>query len=266
MSELVATEVGEGVLAVASPISNAGVVDLGDAVLVIDQLAKREWGTKLREMAARARPGAPVYVLQTHYHWDHLGGGPAFASDAVIGSASSRDLLLAEGGRYLQEGLKDFTRLGDYLPSLLTEGPLAIQGTKRVAVVRFLGRSAHTPVDLVVDLPDDDVVFTGDLLFNGLFPVVDARGSVAGWANSLAELVTFGRQTFVGGHGPVAGKAEISALAGYFGEVLAAAARASRNPDEAAMLRDEPRIGHQAWGRAERHDGTFAKALAEIGS
>jgi glyoxylase-like metal-dependent hydrolase (beta-lactamase superfamily II) len=67
-------------------------------------------------------------------------------------------------------------------------------------------------------------VIAADILFIGVTPVMWA-GPVAGWLAALERLVDTGAQTFVPGHGPVCGVAEIERLADYWRWLESAARR-----------------------------------------
>lgn len=111
---------------------------------------------------------------------------------------------------------------------------------------------AHTAGDVVVHLPDDGVVFTGDILFHGGHPVVWA-GPVAKWVAACDRLLELDAPVVVPGHGPLATPSAVADLKGYF-EYLTNEARprhdAGMSAMEAALDID---LGPYAeWGEAER--------------
>jgi len=97
------------------------------------------------------------------------------------------------------------------------EMPLKVDlGGRVVTVETYPG---HTPGDLILRVPDADVVFTGDLLFQGSYPVtVDA--DMLGWLKTLDAFGRFGRKTmFVPGHGAVCGQEGIEVLKSVFADL-----------------------------------------------
>jgi glyoxylase-like metal-dependent hydrolase (beta-lactamase superfamily II) len=81
---------------------------------------------------------------------------------------------------------------------------------------------AHTPGDLMVHVPDAGVVYTGDILFAGVTPIMWA-GPVANWIAALDTLLELDAGTYVPGHGPVCGRDEAEALKRYWTWLEAAA-------------------------------------------
>ena len=82
------------------------------------------------------------------------------------------------------------------------------------------------PGDVVVHLPDDGVVFTGDILFHGGHPIVWA-GPVANWIAACDRVLELGATVVVPGHGPLATPAAVADLKGYFEFLTARPGRAS---------------------------------------
>jgi glyoxylase-like metal-dependent hydrolase (beta-lactamase superfamily II) len=103
------------------------------------------------------------------------------------------------------EGRLDL-RVGDRSVSLIEVGP------------------AHTRGDVVVHLPAESVVFTGDILFHGGHPIVWA-GPVANWITACERVLELGPAVIVPGHGPLAEPSALEALRCYF-EWLEVEARA----------------------------------------
>ncbi len=92
--------------------------------------------------------------------------------------------------------------------------------------VRYVGTPAHTTNDSIVWIPDREVVFTGDLLFNGGTPFA-LMGSVSGWIEVLETVLRpLGARTLVPGHGPVCGPEVIDDQLAYLRFIQRAAEQA----------------------------------------
>jgi cyclase len=94
-------------------------------------------------------------------------------------------------------------------------------GNKRL-VLTHLG-SAHTRGDVLVHVPADRVLYTGDLLFVGGHPVIWA-GPVENWIKACDYILGLDVEVIVAGHGPIADKAAVRELRSYF-EYISAQAR-----------------------------------------
>ena len=97
------------------------------------------------------------------------------------------------------------------LPSITVSHSLTIHTGDRRIQVLHPGYAAHTDGDLVAWLPDERILFTGDLVFHGLTPLVSA-GSVAGALRCRPRLAGFGADHLVPGHGPVADGSTIESV------------------------------------------------------
>ncbi len=83
----------------------------------------------------------------------------------------------------------------------------------------------HTPTDIIVRVPEQNIVFTGDLLFNAWYPVTfDA--DISAWRATLAKFAGFPKDTlFVPGHGQVCGQEGIATLRAVFDDLAAQASK-----------------------------------------
>ena len=79
----------------------------------------------------------------------------------------------------------------------------------------------HSGTDIVVRVPDQNVVYTGDLLFNGWYPVCfDEKATVSGWRATLAKFAAFDKDTiFVPGHGQICGQEGIAGIREVFDDI-----------------------------------------------
>jgi hypothetical protein len=107
---------------------------------------------------------------------------------------------------------------------------------------------AHTPGDAVVYLPYVGVVFAGDILFNGVTPIMWA-GPVENWIAALELIEGLAPDVVVGGHGPPGGVAEVRALRDYWTHLAEAVGAA---PGEDAGELTERLLGSEEWAAAQR--------------
>jgi len=79
----------------------------------------------------------------------------------------------------------------------------------------------HSGTDIVVRVPAQNVVYTGDLLFSGLYPVCfDPQATVSGWRQTLRTFASWDKDTvFVPGHGPVCGQEGIALFRALFDDI-----------------------------------------------
>jgi glyoxylase-like metal-dependent hydrolase (beta-lactamase superfamily II) len=83
----------------------------------------------------------------------------------------------------------------------------------------------HSGTDLIVRVPEQNVVYTGDLLFNHLYPVAfDEQATISGWRSTLKTFLSYDKDTiFIPGHGQVGGRDAVQLSADLFDDVAAQA-------------------------------------------
>ncbi|MET7515748.1 MBL fold metallo-hydrolase [Streptomyces sp. NPDC005480] len=214
-----AVEVGEGVHAYLQPpggwcLNNAGIIVSGGESALVDTTATEARARHLRATALELNPAAPRAVVTTHFHGDHAFGNFVFPEAVVIGHERTRTEMMA-AGLHLTGLWPDVVWGGIELapPTVTYRDRLTLHvGTIR-AELEHTG-PAHTSNDTVVWLPGQQVLFTGDLVMNGVTPFC-LMGSIAGSLAALGRLRAFGATTVVPGHGPVCGPEAFDAVEGY---------------------------------------------------
>lgn len=225
---------GHGVwAAIATPHgsagSNAGFIVGSTGVLVVDTF--EDPGAARALLAAiRKRTALPVrYVVDTHYHLDHVAGNGVFRDAGAVLLAQrnvrawERTLNLKFFGAKITAAERRMVQ--SYVrPSVLyRDGVEVYLGDRRVVIEVLPG---HTGGDSVVEVPDADVVFTGDLFWGRALPNLIDADTRAQIASDEALAAAHPRATFVPGHGVVGHAADVRAFAGYLSALRAAVAAA----------------------------------------
>jgi len=210
-------KIGEGVYAAIGADggkagSNAGFVVGSNGVLVIDTF---EDPAPARDLLAEIKKttNLPIrFVVNTHYHLDHTGGNAVFAQAGavIIGQRNLRGWERTENLKFFganpkpeQKAMVESLTLPD---ETYTDAIDIYLGTRQIQVRYMLG---HTGGDSVVIVPDADVVFGGDLVWQRHLPnLIDATTS--DWVKTLEKLLAdHPSATFVSGHGDVATPADV---------------------------------------------------------
>jgi cyclase len=79
----------------------------------------------------------------------------------------------------------------------------------------------HSGTDLIARVPEQNVVYTGDLLFSGMYPVCfDTQATISGWRQTLKTFASWDKDTlFVPGHGPICGQEGIALFRALFDDI-----------------------------------------------
>lgn len=191
---------------------NVGAIEGEDFLVAFEAratpVAARDWLRKLREHTDK-----PVrYLVLSHYHAVRVLGASAFDADAVITHETTRELIEERGREDWDSELGRMPRLfrePDSIPGLtrpdltFTEGMrIDLGGGRGELLLRYCGRG-HTAGDLVAWLPQQKILFAGDL--------VEAEAALytgdafhEEWSTGTLDRVKeFGAETLVGGRGAV---------------------------------------------------------------
>lgn len=217
--------------------SNAGLVVDGDEALLVDTLFDLNSTGDMLKSIRDGLGGLDRFdnLVNTHSNGDHTYGNELVNTGEIIASAACShemhqrkpsDLAklmreagnLGEGGLLLRELMGppkfDFEGIEGRMPTKTFEREMDLKvGDKDVKLVNV--GPAHTGGDVLVHVPEDKAVFTGDIVFNKGHPVI-WDGPVQNWINALDLILSWDVETVVPGHGPVAGKAEVRDLKNYF--------------------------------------------------
>ena len=203
--------------------ANQGFVATKEGTVIVDTgFTSSSARGLLREVKKRA-PAPARLVVNTHDHSDHVFGNSAFdeLSPAILAHTNCRTRLL-EMGRVRMNGYLRFdARLRSALKGLRIVPPqityedemdFRVGGTRLRLVHPQSG--AHTTGDTMVLLPDERVLFAGDVIWVGFHPNLE-DANIEGWLNALEAVSKMGVDHIVPGHGPVADKSCIAPLAKY---------------------------------------------------
>ncbi len=237
------TEIADGVYAYVQGdggwcLNNAGLVAGGNGQsLLVDTVATERRARDLRAEVLRLVPEPPRALVNTHFHGDHTFGNYLFPEAVVIAHEQTRTMMDLAGLHLT--GLWPDVCWGDLelaLPDVTYRDALTLHIGGVRAELLHLGPAAHTTNDTAVWLPEQRVLFAGDLVMSNAAPFC-LMGSISGSLAAMERLRALGAETVVPGHGPVGGPELIDANEAYFrwiAELAASGAAAGLTPLELA--------------------------------
>ena len=202
------TESGEGRYAfTAEGDPNSGVIIGDDSVMIVEAQATPRLANKVIECVRSVTDKPISHVVLTHYHAVRVLGASAFNADQIIMSDMARAMVVERGQEDWDSEFQRFPRLfeghesipGLTWPTTTFDGSMSVYlGNRRVDLMH-LGR-AHTAGDIVINVPDQNVMFTGDIVeYHSACYCGD--GHFADWGDTLNNIKSFEVDAIAPGRG-----------------------------------------------------------------
>ena len=239
-------------------VCNGGFLVGKDGALLIEGFISVA-GAAFQMDALRMVSQVPVKgALDTHYHYDHSMGNAFFGANGIplwahantakrivesYGAMQGADkaVFLSPLEKAIKEAKTETARKHreDYLAhvtnvfNIANSSVLALPnhpidpaklpmkmdlGGLTAAIESYPG---HSGTDIIVRVPEQNVVYTGDLLFSGMYPVTfDTGATVSGWRQTLKTFASWDKDTvFVPGHGPICGQEGVALSRALFDDI-----------------------------------------------
>jgi cyclase len=187
---------------------NSTVIVGANGVIVIDAKTTKAGGQELLDDIAKITSKPVTTVIETHSDGDHVNGLAAFPAGVKViaheNNKKEQEAALAKGGPGAPPA--------DHQPTQVItkeKDSLTIEG-ERLELYHWA--PAHTSGDLVVYLPAEKIVATGDIVAaNNPYPRIhdEKNGSTAGWITTAKGIASLDSDTFIPGHGSLQTKADI---------------------------------------------------------
>ncbi|TCZ80050.1 MBL fold metallo-hydrolase [Paenibacillus albiflavus] len=240
-------------------VSNAGIIDLGDAALVFDTFNSQQAAYDLRVAAEELTGKKPAYVVNSHWHGDHIRGNQVFEDAAIIATHETFELMNRMHPDRIRQQIEGLPNIENYLtslrerlestaddqiklgiaqeissieevalslqtlrltlPNLLFDTKLSLYGSKRKVELISVG-AAHTANDMILYLPEEQIVFAADIVLVDTHPMM-LHGDPAHWLVALDQLRELPIKTLVPGHGPLGDWGHINRIQAYIRGITA---------------------------------------------
>ncbi len=191
---------------------NIAVLRFGDGLLLVDS-GLLQTAEAVESHAKTAGPGPIAILINTHYHFDHVGGNVRLGRAGARIIAHETVLQRLSTTQHLAAFDRDVPPLdpeGRPRTTFTDAGALEQAGEK--VTYRHLP-AAHTDGDTTVHFESANVYHAGDLFFNGMYPFIDysAGGSIEGMAADADLMIqaTDGKTKIIPGHGPMATREDL---------------------------------------------------------
>lgn len=250
-------KVSEGVYAAIAKegggsVGNSGFIDLGDRTVIFDTFNTPQAAEDLKRAAEKETSAPITWVVNSHFHGDHIRGNQVFKGSTIISSQTTyekmRDIHPARmekqklgimeltnyihslkqqinRNREIEQKISFLTEVERSLPLLELTLPqqtfkeeITFHGTKRSAKLFTLG-GGHSYCDAMLYIPEEKVIFMGDLLFVRTHPTFFEESLPHRWMDLLKTVGGMDLEKAVPGHGPVGTKEDVATLLEYLEEI-----------------------------------------------
>jgi cyclase len=239
-------------------VCNGGFLVGKDSALLLEGFISAA-GASFQMDALRMVSQVPVKgALDTHYHFDHSMGNAFYGANSVplwahVATAkrivenysplqgADKEAVLGPFEKRVKDAKSDTERAHAQSDSNAVTGlfaaananilalpnrpidpaklPMSIDLGRLTAVVESY--PGHSGTDIVVRVPEQNVMYTGDLLFSGWYPVCfDEKATISGWRETLKKFAALDKDTlFVPGHGQICGQEGIATISEVFDDI-----------------------------------------------
>ena len=204
--EYIATPLSSTVTMIKGKGGNIAVSSGQDGVFIIDDQLKPLTDQLLASIAEVSEQ--PIrFVINTHYHGDHVGGNETLggAGSVIIAHDNVRQRMTSEQfSNFMNSTTPAWPQ--DSLPVVTFNDQVTLHLNGEAVTVTHVPRG-HTDGDSIVHFPDSNVLHMGDIYFNGLYPYIDldGGGSIQGMiaAVELGIGMADAETRIIPGHGPL---------------------------------------------------------------
>lgn len=249
-------------------VSNAGLIVGDERAIAIDSLASGEMVEDFLNRVRKVTKNPIKILINTHFHGDHTYTNHLFSKATTISDEKTRKQTAEASEEEIELYSQvwpeiDFSE-AEINPQDITfqEKATIYQDSKEIRLISV--GAAHTKSDVYVYLPEEEIVFCGDLLFYLCTPFA-LFGHISGYIQAIDQLLSLNAETYVPGHGPVCGKEGLYEAREYLEMVRD---ESYERFQEGMVFFDAAKdidLGKfEDWGNPERIVGNVARAYSEF--
>lgn len=186
---------------------NSGVIIGDESVMIVEAQATPRLAHKVIEKVREVTDKPISHVVLTHYHAVRVLGASAYGADQIIMGEAARGMVMERGQEDWDSEFQRFPRLfegyesipGLTFPTTTFNDRMTVHLGKRRVDLMHLGR-AHTAGDIVIHVPDENVMFTGDIVEDHS-ACYCGDGHFADWGNTLDAIKAYDVNSIAPGRG-----------------------------------------------------------------
>ncbi|MCI0529548.1 MAG: MBL fold metallo-hydrolase, partial [Nitrospira sp.] len=205
--------------------ANAGFILTDEGVIVVDSQMNEDLAKEMLSEIGKHSSLPILYVINTHYHGDHTFANHVFSpTQGIIAHENTLKFLREHGTEHLQQFEQIFGReqskgIKITLPTKTLQDQLTLTFKDRTIQILYFGLG-HTNSDLVVYLPQEKILFSGDLVYVGRLPWL-GDGNTRQWLKTLEKVKNLDFKTVMPGHGKVGNRQDVQRFDVYLTDLRA---------------------------------------------
>lgn len=253
-------------------VGNSGLIVGKNWNVVVDSLSTKNQIEPYLELIHKTSEKPIKFVINTHLHADHVWTNHLFKGALAIAHENNRKSVIKEKN---DGTLDQFARLMpelDFSESMYTPQEITInqnmtiyQDEREIRIIHI--PEAHTVSDLIIHLPDEKIVYAGDILFSAPCTPFAMVGSITGNINALNLIRQLKADIYVPGHGPISYGDEALLQAIDYLKFIQRESKKLYENGERDYLKAALAINlgkYSKWGDSERVIGNVARAYSEL--
>ncbi len=200
-------------------VCNSGIIAGETGTLVIEGTMQPQGAAWIAAQAKKLTGRAPTDLVVTHFHGDHVNGHPGYEIDGKRPKTWVTAPTRKAAEKNFAKASPQIAKFHD-VQIVGTDSPTKIDLGGRTVTIQ--PRRGHTSSDVTIEISDPEVIWTGDLYFNRIFP--NYGDATPPLLNDFADhLASRDQAIIVPGHGPIADQAAVAVYDEFLKTIEAAA-------------------------------------------
>jgi cyclase len=203
-------EIGAGIYAYTRfRAANVGCIVTGAGVILVDTPMTPEEVERWKEMIASVTDQPITYIVNTDHHRAHVLGNQHINAPVIAHEAAWKEMN-SYSDSFIQRTIDQFKNEPEIAAQLaglkiippqitFTERLILLKGEREIHLTHAGG---HTPATIMIYIPDENVLFTGDVVVNGEHPAM-GQANTKEWLGALTNIRRMNVSILVPGHGPL---------------------------------------------------------------
>lgn len=249
-------------------IGNAGLVVGEEKAIVIDSLASGEMAKSFIQEIEKITDNPINLLINTHFHGDHIYTNHFFQDATTICDTITRRETVESSPEEIELYSEIWSEI-DFSESKITPQDITFEKEMRIYLenkeihLNSVG-PAHSPSDTFVYLPEEEIVFCGDLVFYLCTPFT-LMGNISNYIDAVGNLMNLDAEIYVPGHGPPCEKEDLEEVLEYLVLVKKEAEKRFEEGMDYFEAAKDINLGKFAdWANPERIVGNVARAYSEF--